>query len=443
MDRRNRPTPAPRNHLDCVEPLEERWLLSGLQVSADPASEPRSPVADLAPTSQASASAGASESTAGLNSPVQVIELGVATEDDIGEVEIVTSKLPIKIAAALDLRFPGAKLIDAERTMEDGTPVYEVNAEWEGQLVGVTLTTDGTIVEMEQTLTAGELPQPVLDWVRQNFPGAVIDEASLVTMIGAESYDLLIATPDQQEFQATLRVPGAATPSASFQLSEVIAERLDSGPPAANTPLGLSHSFTPSDIAGPEMPPEPETPAATESDSAAKQPAVPDEPAPDRAAPEHAESVRAFVEIDIGDTERGYSDPTATDASPPRVRAGQASHLVDAVRAFAETVASASPIAWLPQVAGVLSDVLPMDVAAVERGLQQLLDEIDSLAEDVVANTAVSSAALRLAVIASLITGAELVFLDSKKNNREPVLESNAANSSWSWVLGAATPRRP
>ena len=87
--------------------------------------------------------------------------------------------------------------------------------------------------------------------------------------------------------------------------------------------------------------------------------------------------------------------------------------------------------------------MLPIDVAAVERSLQQLLHEIDSLAENVTGETSVASSALRVAVIAGLITGAELVIIDSRKSRRWPVLETNSDNSSWSWVLGAAPRKRP
>ena len=442
MDREHQPIPGSRIRLHSVESLEERWLLSGLTAPVDPAGEPPSPVADIAPTSLASVASAVADSSHEFSSAVEVVELEVATEDDdSAAVEIAPSNLPTAIVDTLDARFPGAEVVEAELSIEDGTPEYDVTAEWGGHLIGLTMMADGRIIEMERAVTAGELPRPVLEWVQQNFPGAVIDEADFVTQAGTESYELLIATPGQQAFEATLRVQGVGTPL-SIPTAQETGERFDSVPTPVSGPVDVSQAISLSEGNAREAPLESETSAKPESEREAIQAAVAQEPSPERAESQKADSDRADAATN-GDAEQGYSNTTATDTSTARVPGSRATDLVDTVRAIAESVASASPIAWLPQIAGVLSDVLPMDVAAVERGLQQLLDEIDLLAEIVTGDTAVTSAALRVAVIAGLITGAELVIIDSRKARGGLALESNTANSSWSWVLGTATPKRP
>ena len=229
MDRRIKPTPGPRNDKCRVEPLEERWLLSGLQAPVSTETEPESPVADIAPTTQE------------FDGAVEVVELTVATEDDDGKVEVAPSKLPREIVAALDARLPGAKLINAERGTDEGFLVYDVSAEWSGRLVGVTLMPDGSIIEMEQAVAAGELPQPVLDWVRQNFPGAAIDEAIVVTSAGTESYDVRIATGDQQQFEATLRLPGAAATGVSIAVNNASSQPIADDVTTANATIGIPY----------------------------------------------------------------------------------------------------------------------------------------------------------------------------------------------------------
>jgi hypothetical protein len=424
-----------------VESLEERWLLSGLPAPADPAGEPLSPVADIAPTSLASVTSAA----------VEVVELEVATEaDDGADVEIAPSNLPTAIVDALDARFPGAEVVEAEFSIEDGAPEYDVTAEWGDRLFGLTMTADGSIIEMEQALTTDELPQSVRDWVRENYPGAVIGEAGVVNEAGVESYELLIATPGQQTFEATLRVPGAA-PRLSLESTDQVGSRFDSALPTVNATFGLSDSRTASDTVARETPLESGTPGDPDTDDTAKQAVATYalsyeqfQSQPEVAARTDEQTAQPGLDnSSVGDASQEANDTIATVASNIADQSTRATPVAEAMRALVAAVASATPTAWFPQVAGVLSDVLPIDLAAVERGLQQLLDEIDSLAEKVTGDTVATSSALRVAIVAGLITGAELIMIDSRKPKRELVLESNAANSSWSWVLGATTPKRP
>src|SRR5688572_2877369 len=106
----------PQDRLLCTEPLEARWLLSGLALPAAPY----------------------------VDGPVLVMELEVESDDDDeGDVEVAPSELPEQVVAALDGRFPGAKVLEADFSVEHGKPEYGVTARFSGEVIDVTLTPEG------------------------------------------------------------------------------------------------------------------------------------------------------------------------------------------------------------------------------------------------------------------------------------------------------------
>ena len=92
----------------------------------------------------------------------------------------------------------------------------------------------------------------------------------------------------------------------------------------------------------------------------------------------------------------------------------------------------------VPHLAEALSDVVPIDLAVIERGIQDILGQIDSLAGKIADDATTSRATLTLALLVVLAAGA-LLLLDARKSGAGPMVVFNAVNSSWSWVLGAAT----
>jgi uncharacterized membrane protein YkoI len=437
MYQRNKSSPGPRNHTCDIEPLEERWLLSGVMLPVDAAGERQSPVADLDQISPDDAAI-TTESPAEPHGAVEVVELAVAEEPDGDDAEIDTAALPREIITAFGDRFPGAELVEADLSNEDGVLEYDVNAEWNGQLIEVTFNADGEILGTERALATQELPLSVLDWVRQQFPGATIDEAGLLTEAGTESYELLITTSTQQAIEATLRVQGLDTQIPNGTPGPV-GDRFDSA--VTTTPLGRQRSDSGTDSAESQSPLESQPSANAESASEPRQSAEhvqTAEPSEARAT----ETSGAEEETRENDSQSESSDQPAESLRSGGVASALVLPLADTAELITATIALGNGAAWLPQVAGVLTSVLPIDVAAIEQGLQAFLDEIDALAGEVAGETVTASSALRVAVIASLITGAELVLLDSRKPNRQPVVGSKSADSSWSWILGAA-PRKP
>ena len=74
---------------------------------------------------------------------------------------MLSAALPAQLAASLEARFPGARVIHAELSTDDGEREYDVVAEFGGQVVDTTLSADGTILETEtRPLAVTRAPMP-------------------------------------------------------------------------------------------------------------------------------------------------------------------------------------------------------------------------------------------------------------------------------------------
>jgi hypothetical protein len=122
----------------------------------------------------------------------------------------------------------------------------------------------------------------------------------------------------------------------------------------------------------------------------------------------------------------------------------QADLAVDALQAL-ETASDVA--AWLPQIADAIHYGVPVNIAAIERGLREVLDEINSLATGAAQQVKADYATSRVTVLLAVMAAALLV-LELRRPRPKPMLVFNAANSSWSWMLkstsrlGSSSPSR-
>jgi len=85
--------------------------------------------------------------------------------------------LPLAVKTALDALYPNAEIEEVE-VKKEGLKVYEVELEQNGQEVEVTLTPDGTLVEVETEMTVQGLPEPVAKAIEKAAEGATVKEVS-------------------------------------------------------------------------------------------------------------------------------------------------------------------------------------------------------------------------------------------------------------------------
>jgi hypothetical protein len=378
----------PTLRLLCAEPLEGRWLLSGIE-----------PPVALFYAAEA----------------VEVLEQDFGSDDDT-DVPIRVGALPQAVVAALESRYPDSEPIEAARSIEDGVLEYDVTAALRDQTIELTITKDGRIIETEKALASDDLPPAVLDWVHQNYPDASIEEASIVTADGGESYEVLIASAEQQ-IEATLRVQDTQSPDDALA-PEPTASLANASPTVdVESSSALIH-------VEPELAPVESTvsQATAQAPSAAQPPSM-------QSIPRQASDSEELV--------RQSARPSFVTSIPHAISA-QAIVITDAL----QSLASAGATALVPQVAEALSDVAQIDVAAIEQGLQRIVAEVESLAEQIVGEADARHSAASLAVLGVLLAGA-LLLLDSRKSGAGPIVVFNAVNSSWSWILGTARRRQP
>src|SRR5688572_1935582 len=349
----------PLNRLLCAEALEGRWLLSA-----------------AAPSNSAG--------IVGNSPPVEVVGEVEPDDGDEDDAEIDASELPARVVTALNARFPGASIEEAEMDEEDGQTEYSVTAVFGGKMVEVTFAPSGTVLEVEEPVSSAALPAALREWLESEYPGAVVDEAAVITSAGEPTYELTFAQPGGEPLEATLIVRNAA---------------------AADEPSPVT---TPSDIASVAFSdatvPDSAVDAAAPSETVSAAQAVQNE----SAAPSDEDDELAQAQ---------HRDDEAAALPAWIVEAGQAR----VAEALASLALGAGAGTWLPELADAMVDVLPVNVSALEQRMQHVLGEIDQLALQSLSDKTPAGAAMRLAIIVSLVAGVQLLLLDRKLRKGGPV----------------------
>ncbi len=67
----------------------------------------------------------------------------------LADEDIPIDQLPPAVIKAIEARFPGAKIEEAERDTRDGRPLYEVEIEVNGDDKELKITPDGQIIDID------------------------------------------------------------------------------------------------------------------------------------------------------------------------------------------------------------------------------------------------------------------------------------------------------
>jgi len=96
------------------------------------------------------------------------------------EEKVPLDKLPKAIVAAVKKRFAEGEMVSAEKETDKGKTVYEVALKHKGKKIEVSLTPEGTILEIEKEIAFDDLPKAVSDTVKTKYPKADIKLAEEV-----------------------------------------------------------------------------------------------------------------------------------------------------------------------------------------------------------------------------------------------------------------------
>ena len=338
-------------------------------------------------------------------SAVEVIELTVGDDDEDIDGTIQPDALPDSIRAAVANAFPHAVLIDAESDDEDGELSYSVSALLDGERIELTLSSAGELLEREVSIDTTQLPRSVLDWIARTYPGAVIDEAAVLPESGVPTYDLSFETADGRSFVATLRLTVAPVSHAAGTTD--IDESIVHPPPDEHSRHAAENVAK----------------ATSTGDSSEFQP----EPLADAAVtPARVVAVAA----------------PASEPAPRQTLAAEATAAaIDAEFAAVLLAAQAGLIAV--EAARELSEILPIDLAAIELRLADLLSQLDAASSRLLVDAARSGNAIRISLVAALVGCAKLALLKARgRRVARTAFSFDAGTSTWGWLPDLSPSRR-
>jgi uncharacterized membrane protein YkoI len=113
------------------------------------------------------------------------------------EEKVPLGKVPQAVLDSVRAKFPDAKLKGAEKEIENGATLYEVEVTQKGENYEITLKPDGSVVAIERVIPATALPRAVAKTVKERWPKAQIKKVEEITKGEAVSYEVAITIPRQ------------------------------------------------------------------------------------------------------------------------------------------------------------------------------------------------------------------------------------------------------
>ncbi|CAL1239268.1 PepSY-like domain-containing protein [Candidatus Methylocalor cossyra] len=105
----------------------------------------------------------------------------IASLADAAESRALTVKdVPKAVHEAFQKTYPNAKSVKYSQQQRDGKSLYEIEFKDQGREREVLYDADATLVQTEEEIKARELPEAVLQGVKQTHPKATVKEAEKI-----------------------------------------------------------------------------------------------------------------------------------------------------------------------------------------------------------------------------------------------------------------------
>ncbi len=130
--------------------------------------------------------------------------LAVPADGRADEEKVPLEKVPAAVIKAVKDKFPGARIREAEKEVEDGQTLYELELIYEGHKYDVTAKADGTITEIEKQINPADLPKAVSRALRAKYPKAKIVKAEAVTKGAKKTYEVIVETAAKMTIEVVL-----------------------------------------------------------------------------------------------------------------------------------------------------------------------------------------------------------------------------------------------
>ncbi len=127
--------------------------------------------------------------------------------------KIAPDKLPQKVKDAIKARFPKGEITSAEKEIEDGNVVFDIELKSEGKKYEMDIKEDGTIIEIEKEVATKDLPEAVTKALEAKYPKSTIKEAMEVNKVEGTKetpihYEINIETAEKKKLEVIVSLDG-------------------------------------------------------------------------------------------------------------------------------------------------------------------------------------------------------------------------------------------
>jgi hypothetical protein len=130
-----------------------------------------------------------------------------AARADSEKVEI--RDLPAAVTDALKARFPGAKLVSADREKDGDKVTCEVELQYRGTDYNAKVSDRGKLLQVEKDIPVRAVPRVVVAAVLKKYPKCVMKEAGEISVDEkVTSYSVVIVTADKKKLEVIFDTAG-------------------------------------------------------------------------------------------------------------------------------------------------------------------------------------------------------------------------------------------
>ncbi|MBC7185685.1 MAG: PepSY-like domain-containing protein [Calditrichaeota bacterium] len=129
------------------------------------------------------------------------------------ETPVTQDMIPKAVREALLAKFPDAKIEKCTRAKEGGAVVYDIEFKEGDRKCEADIREDGTYINYEKAIEAGDLPAAVRQAIEQRYPKSTLKEVMEETEVkGAEerlsAYEVVLTTAEHKEVEVRVAPQG-------------------------------------------------------------------------------------------------------------------------------------------------------------------------------------------------------------------------------------------
>jgi hypothetical protein len=118
---------------------------------------------------------------------------------EMKEQRISASDVPPPVLSSFRMGYPSAQILEFSKEIDKGMLKFEISCTIETRHVDVSYTANGRLIEIEETIDASALPEPVRMDLERRFPQSVIELAEKLTKNGELFFEVKLMHPEDDE----------------------------------------------------------------------------------------------------------------------------------------------------------------------------------------------------------------------------------------------------